>query len=84
MLTQALDAIKGVQAALREDDRARLSRYLNESETEENVAAQTIEIPLYVLADLMAAQEAVAEKEREKHQRDEQRRQKLEQKGQGQ
>jgi len=36
------------------------------SESEEDGAAQTIEIPLYILADLMAAQEAVAEKEREK------------------
>ena len=81
MLTQALDALKSVRAALRQEDRARLNRYL--SEPEEDGAAQTIEIPLYVLADLMAAQEAVAEKEREKQQRDEQRRQKLEQKGQG-
>lgn len=83
VLTQALDALKGVRAALREEDRARLSRYLNDSEPEEDRAAQTIEIPLYVLADLMAAQEAVAEKEREKQQRDEQRKQKLKQKGQG-
>ena len=81
VLTQALDALKSVRAALRQEDRARLNRYL--SEPEEDGAAQTIEIPLYVLADLMAAQEAVAEKEREKQQRDEQRRQKLEQKGQG-
>lgn len=74
VVAKVLDALQTVRSALREQDRVLLDEYRRSSEKEQDT--RTIEVPLSVLDSLMAAQEAVSEKEQEKVERDKRRREK--------